>query len=224
MTTTTILPIILALFFVLILRKYYFSIIKKIDIDIEKQKEKQMWGETESNLSNENYWERKHLEEQKDLIDKIEKLKKTCEEEAKIHQQERDIHMEAEYKSASSESRKETILFMNSHINNTLYEDGMLPKTLKIYNYLLDLAKTNKNTWVLEKILDIIILHKEEGNIEKSHKNWMSEQKDNIKMFQQELEQKQQELELREAKIIKIESAQKILNSELVEKINKEID
>lgn len=224
MTTTTILPIILALFFVLILRKYYFSIIKKIDIDIEKQKEKQMWGETESNLSNENYWERKHLEEQKDLIDKIEKLKKTCEEEAKIHQQERDIHMEAEYKSASSESRKETILFMNSHINNTLYEDGMLPKTLKIYNYLLDLAKTNKNTWVLEKILDIIILHKEEENIEKSHRNWMSEQKDNIKMFQQELEQKQQELELREAKIIKIESAQKILNSELVEKINKEID
>ena len=37
------------------------------------------------------------------------------------------------------------------------------------------------------------------------------------------LEQKQQELELREAKIVKIESAQKILNSELVEKINKEI-
>jgi hypothetical protein len=39
-----------------------------------------------------------------------------------------------------------------------------------------------------------------------------------------ELEQKQQELELRETKIVKIESAQKILNSELVEKINKEID
>jgi hypothetical protein len=220
MTTTTIIQIILALFFVSILRKYYFSIIKKIDIDIEKQK----WGKTESNLSNnEDYWEKKHLEEQKDLIDKIEKLKKTCEEEAKIHQQEGDMRMRAEYKSGSSESRKETILFMNSHINNTLYEDGMLPKTLTIYNYLLDLAKTNKNTWVLEKILDIIILHKEEGNIEKSHKNWMSEQKDNIKMFQQELEQKQQELELREAKIIKIESAQKILNSELVEKINKEI-
>ncbi len=41
---------------------------------------------------------------------------------------------------------------------------------------------------------------------------------------QDELLQKQQELELREARIIKIESAQKILNSELVEKINKEID
>jgi len=36
--------------------------------------------------------------------------------------------------------------------------------------------------------------------------------------------QKQQELELREAKIVKIEASQKILNSELVEKIDKEID
>ncbi len=36
-----------------------------------------------------------------------------------------------------------------------------------------------------------------------------------------ELKQKQQELELREARIIKIEASQKILNSELVEKINK---
>lgn len=39
-----------------------------------------------------------------------------------------------------------------------------------------------------------------------------------------DLQQKQQELELREARIVKIESAQKILNSELVEKINKQFD
>ena len=45
-----------------------------------------------------------------------------------------------------------------------------------------------------------------------------------LKLKKNELEQKQQELELREAKIIKIEASQKILNSELVEKINKEID
>jgi hypothetical protein len=45
-----------------------------------------------------------------------------------------------------------------------------------------------------------------------------------LKLKKIELEQKQQELELRETKIVKIESAQKILNSELVEKINKEID
>jgi hypothetical protein len=132
--------------------------------------------------------------------------------------------MQAKCDNTSSESEKKSIILDNSRIINTLYKDGMLPKTLLMYNYLSDLAKANKDLWVLENIVDIIILNQEEKNIEKSHQNWMFEQKNNIKKFQQELKQKQQELELREAKIIKIEASQKILNSELVEKINKEID
>jgi hypothetical protein len=52
----------------------------------------------------------------------------------------------------------------------------------------------------------------------------LKKEKEQLKLKKNELEQRQQELELRETRIVKIESAQKILNSELVEKINKEID
>jgi len=61
MTTTTILPIILGFLLVLIIKKFYYSIVnKKIDID-----------ETESNSIGEDYWKERHLKEQKNLIDKI---------------------------------------------------------------------------------------------------------------------------------------------------------
>jgi hypothetical protein len=180
--------------------------------------------ETESNSIGEDYWKERHLQEQKNLIDKIQKLKEKFIEEANIDAQARHNNMQAKCDNTSSESEKKSIILDNSRIINTLYKDGMLPKTLLMYNYLSDLAKANKDLWVLENIVDIIILNQEEKNIEKSHQNWMFEQKNNIKKFQQELKQKQQELELREAKIIKIEASQKILNSELVEKINKEID
>jgi hypothetical protein len=180
--------------------------------------------ETESNSIGEDYWKERHLQEQKNLIDKIQKLKEKFIEEANIDAQARHNNMQAKCDNTSSESEKKSIILDNSRIINTLYKDGMLPKTLLMYNYLSDLAKANKDLWVLENIVDIIILNQEENNIEKSHQNWMFEQKNNIKKFQQELKQKQQELELREAKIIKIEASQKILNSELVEKINKEID
>lgn len=79
MTTTTILPIILALFFVLILRKYYFSIIKKIDIDIEKQKEKQMWGETEEKQKEDDkkrFWLIRHQKDLEETLAKIERITK----------------------------------------------------------------------------------------------------------------------------------------------------
>jgi len=214
MTTTTILPIILGFLLVLIIKKFYYSIVnKKIDID-----------ETESNSIGEDYWKERHLKEQKNLIDKIQKLKEKFIKEANIDAQARHNNMQAKCDNTSSESEKKSIILDNSRIINTLYKDGMLPKTLLMYNYLSDLAKANKDLWVLENIVDIIILNQEEKNIEKSHQNWMFEQKNNIKKFQQELKQKQQELELREARIIKIEASQKILNSELVEKINKEID
>ena len=214
MTIATILPIILGLLLALIIKKFYYSIINKgIDID-----------ETESNSIGEDYWKERHLQEQKNLIDKIQKLKEKFIEEANIDAQARHNNMQAKCDNTSSESEKKSIILDNSRIINTLYKDGMLPKTLLMYNYLSDLAKANKDLWVLENIVDIIILNQEEKNIEKSHQNWMFEQKNNIKKFQQELKQKQQELELREAKIIKIEASQKILNSELVEKINKEID
>ncbi len=214
MTIATILPIILGFLLVLIIKKFYYSIINKgIDID-----------ETESNSIGEDYWKERHLQEQKNLIDKIQKLKEKFIEEANIDAQARHNNMQAKCDNTSSESEKKSIILDNSRIINTLYKDGMLPKTLLMYNYLSDLAKANKDLWVLENIVDIIILNQEEKNIEKSHQNWMFEQKNNIKKFQQELKQKQQELELREAKIIKIEASQKILNSELVEKINKEID
>jgi len=84
MTTTTILPIILALFFVLILRKYYFSIIKKIekinDIDIEKQK----WGGAEVKVDEEKqkedekerFWLIRHKKDLEETLAKIERITK----------------------------------------------------------------------------------------------------------------------------------------------------
>ena len=155
---------------------------------------------------NEDYWKQHCIEERKKLIDKIEKLKK-------IYKVEADIYIE-------------TADDANHPFIQNLSKDEMMPKSLLFYNYLLNLAVTTQDgdIYLVEKILDIIISHKKEENVENSHRNWMSEQREYIEKRKEFLKHKEKELEEREANIVKIEAAQKILNSNLVDKINNEGD
>jgi hypothetical protein len=73
----------------------------------------------------------------------------------------------------------------------------------------------------------LLCYYSEKPELEKYIENLSSQyrgEQQELQKKQDELLRKQQELELREAKIVKIEASQKILNSELVEKINKEIE
>ena len=153
---------------------------------------------------NEDYWIQHYIEERKKLIDKIEELKKVFKVEA-------DIYIE-------------TADDKNHPFIKNLYKDEMMPKSLTFYNYLSNLAETTRDghIYLVEKILDIIISHKKEENVENSHRNLMSEQREYIEKRKEVLKHKEKELNEREAKIIKIEAAQKILNSNLVDKINNE--
>tara|TARA_R110000868_G_scaffold358354_1_gene620067 strand:+ start:50 stop:652 length:603 start_codon:yes stop_codon:yes gene_type:complete len=170
---------------------------------------------------NEDYWKQHYIEERKKLIDKIEELKK-------VYKVEADIFKEKNIKTSDS---------MDAFIQD-LYKDEMMPKSLRFYNYLSNLAETtqNNNIYLVEKILDIIISHKKEENIDNSHRNWMSEQREYIekrkevlKHKEKELEEfdfnkevlkhKEKELEEREANIVKIEASQIILNSELAKEL-----
>ena len=205
MTTTTILPIILALFFVLILKKYYSSIIKKIDIDIEKQKEKQMWGETEAKVDEEKqkeaekerFWLIRH---QKDLEETLAKIEGITKQKGEI----------------GWDYFAENILKLAKKLSHFLDKEDRGGKEFNCFERLLTCYYFKKPE--LEKYLEALRSQYAEDQQE------LQKDKDELQKKQDELLQKQQELELREAKIIKIESAQKILNSELVEKINKEID
>ena len=198
MTTTTILPIILALFFVLILRKYYFSIIKKIekinDIDIEKQK----WGETETKVD-----EEKQKEADKErfwLIRHQKDLEETLAKIEKITKQKGEIGWDY---------FAENILKLAKKLSHLLDKNDKRGKEFDCFRHLL-----------LCYYFKIPELEKYIEDLSSQHRGMFQE----LQKKQDELLQKQQELEIREAKIVKIESAQKILNSELVEKINKKID
>ena len=147
------------------------------------------------------YWTEYYIEERKKLIAKIEELKK-------VYKVEADIYIE-------------TADDTNHPFIQDLYKNEMLPKTIIFYNYLLNLAKTTQdnNIYLVEKILDIIISHKKEENVENSHRNWMSEQKEYIEKLKKDLKHKEKELEEREANIVKIEASQIILNSELAKEL-----
>jgi len=198
MTTTTILPIILALFFVLILRKYYFSMIKKIDIDIEKQKEKQMWGETEAKVD-----EEKQKEAEKERFWLIRHQKDLEETLAKI----------------------EGITKQKGEIGWDYFAENILKLAKKLSHFLDKEDRGGKEFNCFERLLTCYYFKKPELEkyLEDLSSQYRGDQQE-LQKKQNELLQKQQELELREAKIIKIEASQKILNSELVEKINKEIE
>jgi hypothetical protein len=205
MTPSTILPIILALFFVLILRKYYFSIIKKIekinDIDIEKQK----WGETETKVDEEKqkeadkerFWLIRH---QKDLEETLAKIEKITKQKGEI----------------GWDYFAENILKLAKKLSHFLDKEDRGGKEFDCFEHLLTCYYFKK-----PELEEYIIAFRSQYA---EHQKELQKDKDELQKKQDELLQKQQELELREAKIIKIEASQKILNSELVEKINKEID
>lgn len=146
--------------------------------------------------------------EQKKLQDKIKELEKVFREEALISQQ-------REY-----EAGKSSVLY------DDYFKQYLLPKTKRIFNYIINHSKTisTDDIFLFMSILDMIISYQKEENIENSHRNWMKEQRENIKKFREDLKSKEKELNEREVKIIKIEAAQKILNSNLVDKINSEGD
>lgn len=175
---------------------------------------------------NKDYWEEQYLEERKKVIAKIEELKKVYKEEANIYLKEVNRVMVNEMNSATSETKKYNLSAINSDVNETTFKKGMVPKKIRIYNYLKNLAETAQehDISLVEDILDMIISYQKEENIKNSHRNWMEEQRENIKKFKEDLNSKEKELNEREAKIIKIEAAQKILNSNLVDKINSEGD
>jgi hypothetical protein len=194
MTTTTIIQIILGLFLVLILKKYYSSIIKKIDIDIEKQKgtetEAKVDEEKQKEADKERYW---LIRNQKDLEETLAKIER-------ITKQKREIDWD-------------------------YYSDNISKLAKKLSHFLDKNDKRGKEFDCFEHLLSYYYfkIPELEKYIEDLSSQYRKDQQE-LQKKQDELLQKQQELELREAKIIKIEASQKILNSELVEKINKEID
>ena len=150
-----------------------------------------------SNCNNKkDYWTEYYIEERKKLIAKIEELKK-------IYKVEADIYIEKNIKTSDNMSDS-----MDAFLQD-LYRDEMLPKSLRFYNYLSNLTETAQehDIWVVEKILDIIISHKKEENIDNSHRNWMSEQREYIEKRKEVLKHKEKELEEREANIVKIEAS-----------------
>ena len=201
MTITTILPIILALFLVLILKKYYSSIIKKIDIDIEKQKatetEAKIDEEKQKEADKERYWLIRNQKDLEETLAKIESIIKPKEE--------RDW----DYLS-------DKILKLAKKLSHFLDKEDRWGTEFNCFEDLLTCYyfKIPELKNYIEALRSRYA--KDEQELQKN--------KDKLQKKQDELEQKQQELELREAKIIKIEASHKILNSELVEKINKEID
>ena len=173
---------------------------------------------------NKDYWEERYLEERKKVIAKIEELKKVYKEEADIYLKEVNRVMENEMNSATSETEKYNLSAINSDVNERTFKDGMVPKKIRIYNYLKNLAETAQehDISLVEDILDMIISCQKEENIEKNHAEWMDSQKDKVIKKLIKLMDREKELNEREAKIIKIEAAQKILNSNLLDEINNE--
>ena len=171
---------------------------------------------------NEDYWKQHYIEERKKLIDKIEELKKVYNKEKNIYQEQTFKEMEAkEMEAEKNNAVSYSMLQIHSSIAEDLYKNDLLPKSLRFYNYLSNLAETTQdnNIYLLEKILDTIISHKKEENVENSHRNWMSEQKEYIEKRKKDLKHKEKELEEREVNIVKIEASQIILNSELAKEL-----
>ena len=179
-------------------------------------------------FTQETHWTEYYIEERKRLISKIEELKKVYKEEADIYLKEENRVMVNKMNSATSETEKYNLSAINSDVNERTFKDGMVPKKIRIYNYLKNLAETaqDHDIYLVETILDILVSYGKEKNIENSHKNWMEEQidwmeeqKNYVIKVKEELRKKEKELQEREANIVKIEASHKILNSELADKL-----
>jgi hypothetical protein len=192
MTTTTIIQIALAILLIWLIKLYFSRIDKKINTDIEKEKERK---EKKKKADEENHWLIKHEKDLKETLDKIERIIKTMGEKYDIN---------GKYDCHSND-----ILELAKKLSHFLDKDDKWGSEFCYFECLLNCYYFKKPR--LEKDLEDLRLYYKEKNEE-------------LQKEKQKLELKQQELELRETRIIKIESAQKILNSELVEKINKEIE
>jgi hypothetical protein len=157
---------------------------------------------------------------------KIEIEKENKEKEKKIDKNhwliENQKHLEETFKYIESKIGGEKdyydtgILILIKKLSHFLDKEDRWGKEFHFFNILISCYFIN---YQKEKDQFKDLLHEVDGM-----KLAFEKREEQLKLEKIGLEQKQQELELREAKIIKIESAQKILNSELVEKINKEID
>jgi len=195
MPTTTIIQIILGLLLAFIIKKFYYSIVNKgIDIDIEKQK----GTETEAKVDEEK--QKKAEKERFWLIRHQKDLEETLAIIERITKQKGEIGWDY---------YAENILKLAKKLSNFLDKEDIGGTEFDCFEHLL--------SSYYFKIPEL------EKYIEDLSSQYRKDQQE-LQKKQDELLQKQQELELREAKIIKIEASQKILNSELVEKINKEID
>ena len=202
MTNIEILQIIIALLIVLGLKYFYSKVNKKIDVDIEKEKEKER-EEKQINPDKENYWLIEHQRQLKETLDAIE----TRLINSKTQQS--DIYGKWDYYQGY-------ILRLAKKLSHFLDRNDKLGDEFNYFEKLLRCYYFNKPH--LEQKLEY--LKKDYEYLKKDYK----EKNEELEQEKQKLQLKQQELELRETKIVKIEAAQKILNSELVEKINKEID
>jgi biopolymer transport protein ExbD len=198
MTTTTIIQIALAILLIWLIKLYFSRIDKKINADIEKEKERKEKEKKadEEKADKENYWLIKYQRELKETLDAIER--RTIQTEGKRY----DIN-------GKFDCHYNDILELAKKLSHFLDKNDKSGDIFRCFDTLLKCYYFERPQ--LEKGLEDLRLYYKEKNEE-------------LQKEKQKLELKQQELELRETRIIKIESAQKILNSELVEKINKEIE
>jgi hypothetical protein len=203
MTTTTIIQIILGFLLVLIIKKFYYSIVnKKIDNDVEKKTETEakVDEDKQKEVDKERYYLIKYQKDLEETLAKIEKI-------------------------VYWSSYLDTIPKQKGEIERDYFEKNILQLAKKLLHFLDKEDRLGKEFDCFEHLLSSYYFEipKLKINIENLSSLYRKDQLE-LQKKQDELLQKQQELELREARIIKIEASQKILNSELVEKINKEID
>ena len=202
MTNIEILQIIIALLIVLGLKYFYSKVNKKIDVDIEKEKEKER-EEKQKKADQENYFLIEYQRTLKETLDAIEtRIIKT-------RGKQYDINGKWDCESGD-------MLEFAKKFSHFLDKNDRYGREFKYFDKLLSCYYFKKPS-----------LEKEIKGLEKDCEDlrlYYKEKNEELEQEKQKLQLKQQELELRETKIVKIEAAQKILNSELVEKINKEID
>lgn len=225
--TTTIIAIAIGLLLFLIIKKFYYSIVnKEIKIDIEKEKL------TETNTTT----EKKINFEKQQLLNDIEELRKIYAKKAQVYKEE----VKAGISKQRARKKAECVNSYNDfwskiydkEIKNLEAEEFANSIDKKLFNYILlqveiiDDEVISIYAEIVKALIDYKLRDIQMQQIrlyDERHRDRQILEELQIKEIKSNLDKRQQELELRETRIVKIESAQKILNSELVEKINYEI-
>jgi len=210
---TTIIAIALGLLLFLIIKKFYYSITNK-EIEIEKEKL------TDTNTTT----------EKKRLLNDIEELRKIYAQMAKVYEEEAKAEIS---KQRAKRKAKCVSSYYDREIKNLEAEEFANSLDKKLFNYILlqveiiDDEVISIYAEIVKALIDYKLRDIQIQQIrlyDERHRDRQILEELQIKEIKSNLDKRQQELELRETRIVKIESAQKILNIELVEKINKEID